>query len=150
MEYINNGTLIDSKELLFNELYEKTKDCGRVQFINLLIAKERDNQELKKQLENCYCNRTDCVGRIKDSKLYDSLVQKIENQQQEFIEWLEKEIEAIENKLNRYNELAKQGKETDFEYYESIIDERKFDIYMKTLRKYKEIVGDIYESDISS
>lgn len=24
------------KELLFDELYEKTKDCGRVQFINLL------------------------------------------------------------------------------------------------------------------
>lgn len=150
MEHIKNGTLIDNEELLFNELYEKTKDCGRVQFINLLMAKERDNQELKKQLENCYCNRTDCVGRIKDSKLYDSLVQKIENQQQEFIKWLEKEIEAIENKLNRYNELVKQGKETDFEYYESIIDERKFDIYMKTLRKYKEIIGDIYESDISS
>lgn len=150
MEHIKNGTLIDNEELLFNELYEKTKDCGRVQFINLLMAKERDNQELKKQLENCYCNRTDCVGRIKDSKLYDSLVQKIENQQQEFIKWLEKEIEAIENKLNRYNELVKQGKETDFEYYESIIDERKFDIYMKTLRKYKEIIGGIYESDISS
>lgn len=150
MEYINNGTLIDNEELLFNELYEKTKDCGRVQFINLLMAKERDNQELKKQLENCYCNRIDCVGRIKDSKLYDSLVQKIENQQQEFIEWLEKEIEAIENKLNRYNELVKQRKETDFEYYESIIDERKLDIYIRTLRKYKEIIGDIYESDISS
>ena len=101
---------------------------------------EKENQELKKQLENCYCNRTDCVGRIKDSKLYDSLVQKIENQQQEFIEWLEKEIEAIENKLNRYNELVKQGKETDFEYYESIIDERKLDIYIKTLRKYKSIM----------
>lgn len=150
MEYINNGTLIDSKDLLFNELYEKTKDCGRVQFINLLMAKERDNQELKKQLENCYCNRIDCAGRIKDSKLYDSLVQKIENQQQEFIEWLEKEIEAIENKLNRYNELVKQRKETDFEYYESIIDERKLDIYIRTLRKYKEIIGSIYESDISS
>lgn len=148
MEYINNGTLIDNEDLLFNELYEKTKDCGRVQFINLLMAKERDNQELKKQLKNCYCNRIDCVGRIKDSKLYDSLVQKIENQQQEFIKWLEKEIEAIENKLNRYNELVKQGKETDFEYYESIIDERKLDIYIRTLKKYKEIVGDIYESDI--
>lgn len=62
-------------------------------------------------------------------------------QQQEFIEWLEKEIEAIENKLNRYNELAKQGKETDFEYYKSIIDERKLDIYIRTLKKYKNIIG---------
>lgn len=48
-----------------------------------------EKNELKKQLENCYCNRTDCSGRIKDSKVYDSLVQKVENQQQEFIKWLE-------------------------------------------------------------
>ena len=39
-----------------------------------------ENKELKKQLENCYCNRTDCSGRIKDSKVYDSLVQKVETQ----------------------------------------------------------------------
>lgn len=45
--------------------------------------------ELKKQLENCYCNRTDCSGRIKDSKVYDSLVQKVETQQKEFINYLE-------------------------------------------------------------
>ena len=41
----------DENELLFDELYEKTKDCGRVQFIKLLMQKERENQELKKQLE---------------------------------------------------------------------------------------------------
>jgi len=28
------------------------------------------------QLEQCYCNRTDCSSRIKDSKKYDSLLQK--------------------------------------------------------------------------
>lgn len=38
-------------------------------------------KELKKQLEECYCNRTDCSGRIKNSKVYNSLVQKVENQQ---------------------------------------------------------------------
>ena len=43
--------MLDDNELLFDELYEKTKDCGRVQFINLLMEKERENQELKKQLE---------------------------------------------------------------------------------------------------
>lgn len=45
---------------------------------------EDENQELKKQLENCYCNRTDCSSRIKNSKKYDSLVQKVESQQNEF------------------------------------------------------------------
>jgi len=28
-------------------------------------------------LQKCYCNRTDCSGRIKDSKKYESLQQKI-------------------------------------------------------------------------
>lgn len=194
MEYINNGTLIDHEELLFNELYEKTKDCGRVQFINLLIAKERENQELKKKLgkqqyykfykydnnpdgsDYCYCERpcddnmslrcflengeilgfmsetlVSAYDNIKEITMSDFMFEFVKplikenyimrTQQQEFIEWLEKEIEAIENKLNRYNELVKQRKETDFEYYESIIDERKLDIYIRTLRKYKSIVG---------
>ena len=65
----------NENELLFNELYERTKDCGRVQFIKLLMEKERENQELKKQLgeqqyykfykydnnpdgsDYCYCER---------------------------------------------------------------------------------------------
>ena len=219
--------MLDDNELLFDELYEKTKDCGRVQFINLLMEKERENQELKEQLEvgkeqyndlveekenlqeqldylrgGEYLNQLrferDMLQHVVDtngvpSEVYDYLdcthrntelleesqelkkqledhikaemkakdeseklrkeyqetykdvrveIKEYKTQQKEFIEWLEKEIEAIENKLNRYNELVKQGKETDFEYYESIIDERKFDIYMKTLRKYKEIIGD--------
>ena len=73
------------KELLFDELYEKTKDCGRVQFINLLMEKEREKQELKKQLDElqtlynnmfkCHCNRVQ--------------VETLLSQQKEFIEWLE-------------------------------------------------------------
>ena len=59
----------NENELLFNELYERTKDCGRVQFINLLMEKERENQDLKKQLSNSH---------------------QMKNQQKEFIKWLEK------------------------------------------------------------
>lgn len=36
-------------ELLYNKIYEKTKECGRSQFIKLLMQKERENQELKNQ-----------------------------------------------------------------------------------------------------
>lgn len=87
--------------------------------------------ELKKQLENCYCNRTDCSGRIKDSKVYDSLVQKVETQQKEFIKYLEDEIKTLEKDI-----------------LETIDD---MDIYMKQvksliieeiLQKYKSIIGD--------
>lgn len=79
---------------------------------------KEENQRLKKQLENCYCNRTDCSGRIKNSKVYDSLVQKVETQQKEFIEWLEamsiiyendyKDIDTAEHYncvLNQYKEI---------------------------------------------
>lgn len=74
-----------------------------------------ENQELEKQLENCYCNRTDCSARIKDSKKYDSLVQRIENQQKEFMEYLKQQsifydnngvIQGIINNIsNKYKEI---------------------------------------------
>lgn len=80
----------------------------REEYISIL---EQDNAELKKQLEekdilikqcelsvsnvmDCYCERTDCSGRIKDSKVYDSLVQKVETQQKEFIKYLEDYINS--------------------------------------------------------
>ena len=96
----------------------------------LLIDKlQQENQKLKKQLENCYCNRTDCSSRIKDSKQYDSLVQKTEKQQKELIEYLESEIDTITQQKETFAELdAGQG------------------VYLMTLaivlEKYKEIIGD--------
>lgn len=78
--------------------------------------------ELKKQLENCYCNRTDCSGRIKDSKVYDSLVQKVATQQKEFIEWLEAMSRMYENEYK------------DIDTAEN---------YNCVLQKYKEIIGGI-------
>lgn len=42
---------MDKEEILFNELYEKTKDFGRTQFIKLLISKERENIKLKQQVK---------------------------------------------------------------------------------------------------
>lgn len=44
--------MLDNEKLLFDELYEKTKDCGRVQFVKLLMTKERENQELKQKYLN--------------------------------------------------------------------------------------------------
>lgn len=47
------------------------------------IGIEHENYELKQenqQLKECYCNRTDCSGRIKNSRNYDSLYQKYNKQ----------------------------------------------------------------------
>ena len=90
--------------------------------IDLLL---KENQELKKQLENCYCNRTDCSGRIKDSKVYDSLVQKVETQQKEFINYLEDLI-----KHKRLNATCM------FEYNNTVLPLKEI------LQKYKETIGE--------
>ena len=44
--------MLDNEELLFDELYEKTKDCGRAQFIKLLMRKETQQKEFISYLEN--------------------------------------------------------------------------------------------------
>ncbi len=116
--------MLDENELLFDELYEKTKDCGRVQFINLLMEKERESQELKKQLDElqtlynnmfkCHCNRVQ--------------VETLLSQQKEFIEYLEDYIDAL-----------KQQKETVEGL--DIGEEHILMILEEVLEKYKEITG---------
>ena len=108
---------------------------------------EKENQELKKQIEekdilikqcelsvsnvmDCYCERTDCSGRIKDSKVYDSLVQKVETQQKEFIKYLEDENKKLDVKAN--------GMGASSERDELITKART---YREILQKYKEITG---------
>lgn len=39
--------MLRNEKLLFDELYEKTKDCSRVQIVKLLMTKERENEQLK-------------------------------------------------------------------------------------------------------
>jgi len=109
-------------ELLFNKLYEKTKDCGRTQFVNLLMQAERENQELKQQLEKKY----EKVGTLTGELLYEENT-KLINQQKEFIEWLENSIKNLET------EQARRFNHT-YQY--------KIDVFKDCLFKYKEIVGD--------
>lgn len=97
-----------------------------------MLGLKEQNEKLKKQLENCYCNRTDCSGRIKDSKVYDSLVQKVETQQKEFINYLEKEIKRINPNDLYIGELNLRLDDIKFTQYL---------IYKEILQKYKEIIG---------
>lgn len=85
------------------------------------------------QLQENYCNRTDCSGRIKDSRKYDSLYQKYEKlenkhnklieQQKEFIKWLEEEIERKAFKATcmiEYNDYVIPLKQVLQKYEETI------------------------------
>ena len=86
-EYYN--LLEEKMARLINKNQELESQLDFIGEQNKYIDKlEKKVKELKKQ----YCERTDCSGRICNSKQYDSLVQRIENQQKEFIECLEKEI----------------------------------------------------------
>ena len=118
------------EEMLKNDISDsvnKIKSKLGIESLEDKLLKE--NQELKKQLENCYCNRTDCSSRIKNSKKYDSLVQKVEKQQKEFMEWLESKI--TEHKILIYGED---------ELNECLsITKEAFEL---ALLKYKEIIGD--------
>ena len=151
----------NENELLFDELYEKTKDCGRVQFINLLMEKERENQELKEQLE---------VGK----EQYNDLVEEKENLQEqldylrggEYLNQLRFERDMLQHVVDnskvskvdkefidmthRNTELLAQQKEF-INYLESESKELIRDagyhqrICLEILAKYKEIIGGKHE-----
>lgn len=112
--------MLDDNELLFDELYEKTKDCGRVQFINLLMEKEREIKELKKRLEKKY----EKVGTLTRELLYEENT-KLINQQKKFIEYLENEIKRLENT----------------EFYIESMQKAAIATHKHNLSKYKEIIG---------
>lgn len=117
-----------------NEIY----DCSREEYEDMANANMRlnvENQTLKKQLENCYCNRTDCSGRIKDSKVYDSLVQKVANQQKEFINYLQKEIKFYNDRVEAIDSVCSSIYSEDYDN-----SKMKLAIYKEILQKYKEII----------
>ena len=119
--------MLDDNELLFDELYEKTKDCGRVQFINLLMEKERENQELKKQLEE----KDDFINKLQGTKYrLDKYDYERAMQQKEFIEWLK-------NKLILMSSVISTEDDEDNRYY-AIVKRTAFD---EVLSKYKELIG---------
>lgn len=120
--------MLDENELLFDELYEKTKDFGRVQFINLLMEKERETKELKKQLEVGKEQYNDLVEEKEELQEQLSNSHQIKNQQKEFIEYLEDYIDAL-----------KQQKETVEGL--DIGEEHILMILEEVLEKYKEIIG---------
>lgn len=152
--------MLDDNELLFDELYEKTKDCGRVQFINLLMEKERENQELKEQLDYLrsgeYLNQLRFERDMLQHVVDNSKVSKVDKefidmthrntellaQQKEFIDYLDAIISYLENDIkyyeNNYTPTGKYLKETRTNQYNCLLQ-------MKA--KYEEILSKLVEID---
>lgn len=100
---------------------------------------DKENEGLKKQLEYCYCNRTDCSSRIKNSKKYDSLVQAQEAQQKKFINYLEDKIYSIEPKGTGINYNCEYDSEED--YVMAMQEQSRLNTLKEILQKYKSIIG---------
>lgn len=105
-----------SKELLYNQLYEKTKGFGRNEFIKELMRLERENQQLKEQLEYLrsgeYLNQVkfernmlqDLVDEEKlSTEVYD--IKKIMSKNTELAEKLQQREEVIEEAINKIEDL---------------------------------------------
>lgn len=145
--------MLGNEKLLFDELYEKTKDCGRVQFVKLLMTKEKENQELKKQLEELKSTNKvlseeltkdrilnqDCLTTCCGIPIGD--IPKLINQQKEFIEYLENEIYSIEPKGTGINYNCEYDSEED--YINAMEEQSKLNTFKEILSKYKEIIGDV-------
>lgn len=69
------------------------------------------------------------IEKIKDSKQYDSLVQKVETQQKEFINYLDDEIHTIETTYSQIN--GNYG-----------LMNEKLETLKEILQKYKETIED--------
>ena len=138
--------MLDNEKLLFDELYEKTKDCGRVQFVELLMTKERENKELKLQLKgttHCfdeeehdklkkqveeYKDKINWYENFEVNKTIDKLRLKHNTQQKEFIDYMNKKIEELE------------CDDVDNEEMKGYLIQR-IDTFKEILQKYKSIIG---------
>lgn len=88
-EYIKNTDMHYSEPML------NWKDLKML--LDYITNLQQENERLKET--NVYCNRTDCVGRIKDSRKYDSVYQEKEDYKSR----CEKAIEITQNLLNTEN-----------------------------------------------
>lgn len=140
--------MMDNEELLFNELYEKTKDCGRTQFVRLLMEKDRKNQELNKKYLNA-------VADYETTMAEKEQLNRLVNSCQEEIRKLKKQVETYEIEGYKQNEeLDKMSfdirkyKTQQKEFIKWLEDKIKFSVkptsrvlLKSILANYKEITG---------
>lgn len=92
-------------------------------YVASLLCEIDKLQQENKHLEKCYCNRTDCSGRIKDGKKYESLQQKYDKLIDRYCNIQEKYHKQNDN-WNKLKEFINKRNETLFwtNTYDSILD----------------------------
>lgn len=115
-------------ELLFNKLYEKTKDCGRTQFVNLLMQAERENQELNRQLEYLYSG--EYLNQLKfERNMLQDVVNKMQvsKEDKKFIDMTHRNTQLLEEN-QKYKEVIDKAIECISELDDNTDDTTCYDI----------------------
>lgn len=99
----------------------------------------KENQSLKKQLEENK-DKINWYENFEINKTIDKLRIKHNNQQKEFISYLENEIYSIEPKGTGINYNCEYDSEED--YISAMKEQSKLNTFKEILSKYKEIIGD--------
>lgn len=110
--------MLDKEELLFDELYEKTKSCGRTQFIKLLMEKDKkikrlkekldEYQKLKKELDYISCGEYCSQLRFERDMLQNVIdYGEVSKEDKEFIDMTHRNTELLEE--NEYLKKQLEG-----------------------------------------
>ena len=107
--------------------------------------KEKENQELKKQLEEKQNPFKGIFAQVNDDTLLrdcgnmNAEINELKNQQKEFINYLEDKIYSIEPKGTGINYNCEYDSEDD--YVMAMQEQSRLNTLKETLQKYKEIIG---------
>ena len=111
---------------VFNELFDE------------MVNWREEAKELKKQLEENK-DKINWYENFEINKTIDKLRIKHNNQQKEFISYLENEIYSIEPKGTGINYNCEYDSEED--YINAMEEQSKLNTFKEILSKYKEIIG---------
>ena len=127
---------LKENKILRENAEHNDKVVDKVNWENMLLKKE--NQELKKQLEENK-DKINWYENFEINKTIDKLRIKHNNQQKEFIEYLENGIYSIEPKGTGINYNCEYDSEED--YINAMKEQSKLDTFKEILSKYREIIG---------
>ena len=119
-----------NKEELIIGFFEKGYCCDLDEVKDSCLGLLKENQELKKQLENY---KKLCFKHLQDKN------NNLETQQKEFIKWLEDEIYSIEPKGTGINYNCEYDSEED--YVMAMQEQSRLNTLKEILKKYKSIIG---------
>ena len=127
---------LKENKILRENAENNDKVVDKVNWENQLLKKE--NQELKKQLEENK-DKINWYENFEINKTIDKLRIKHNNQQKEFISYLENKIYSIEPKGTGINYNCEYDSEED--YINAMEEQSKLNTFKEILSKYKKIIG---------